>query len=71
MIELVKIDHFTGKPYKKNNKSGAWNVVDYIADEYRITELPNGDRQLTKGSADLGIFKTLKAAKAFAESMGR
>lgn len=71
MIEWVKIDHFTGKPYKKDAKSGAWNVVDYIAGDYRITELANGNRQLTRCGLNLGIFKTLKEAKAFAENTGR
>ena len=64
-----KIDHFTGQPYKKNTKSGSWYIVDYIAEDFRITELPNGDRELTKSVAKLGTFKTLKAAKAFAETI--
>lgn len=64
-----KIDHFTGQPYKKNSKSGAWNIVDYTSGDFRITELSNGDRELTKSGAKLGTFKTLKAAKAFAETI--
>ena len=68
-IKWEKIDHFTGEPYKKNPKSGNWNVVDYIAGELRITELSNGDRLLTKGGKEVGTFKTLKAAKAYAETL--
>lgn len=63
-----KIDHFTGKPYKKNPKSGAWFIVDYISGDYRISNM-DGYWLLTKcGRINLGKFKTLKAAKAFAES---
>lgn len=68
-MNWAKIDHFTGQPYKKNPKSGAWYIVDYICDDYRISELPNGDRELTKGGVKLGTFKTVKAAKAFAENI--
>lgn len=68
-MEWVKIDHFTGEPYKKNPRSGSWNIVDYMSGDYRITELPDGKRELTKGSKKLGQFKTLKAAKAFAETI--
>ena len=68
MINWEKIDHFTGKPYKKDPKSGAWNIVDYVADDFRITELPDGKRELTKGGIKLGVFNTLKAAKEYAET---
>lgn len=64
-----KIDHFTGMPYKKNPKSGAWHIVDYVSGDFRITELWDGNRELTRGGARLGTFKTLKAAKAFAETL--
>lgn len=61
-----KIDHFTGKPYKKNPKSGAWNIVDYVCQDIRISNM--GDHWLvTSGEVELGKFKTLKAAKAIAE----
>lgn len=63
-----KVDHFTNKPYKRDN-SGDWHIVDYISGDFRISELPNGDRELTKGGRKLGIFKTLKAAKAYAETI--
>lgn len=69
MITWNKIDHFTGQPYKKNPKSGAWVIVDYIADDLRITELPDGKRELKKGEKVIGVFQTLKAAKAFAETL--
>lgn len=68
-ITWQKIDHFTGQPYKKNNASGAWHIVDYIADDLRITEQSNGDRVLTKDGELVATFKTLKAAKAFAETL--
>lgn len=64
-----KIDHFTGEPYKKNAKSGAWNVIDYISGDFRITELPNGNRELSKGHEKIGTFRTLKSAKDFAETI--
>lgn len=64
-----KIDHFTGQLYKKNTKSGSWYIVDYISGDFRITELQNGDRELTKSGKKLGRFKTLKAAKVFAETI--
>jgi len=68
-MEWMKIDHFTGEPYKKNTKSGAWHIIDYKSGEYRITELPDGSRELTKGSEKIGTFKTLKAAKEYAEKI--
>jgi hypothetical protein len=67
-IDWMKIDHFTGLPYKKNPKSGTWNIVDYVAGDLRITEESDGTRVLTKGSAVIGRFKTLKAAKEAAEN---
>ena len=67
-MEWQKINHFTGEPYKKNPKCGNWYIVDYISGDYRITELPDGQRELTKGSKKLGTFKTLKAAKEYAEA---
>lgn len=69
MINWEKINAFTGEPYKKNPKSGSWFIVDYISGDMRIWEMPNGDRQLTKGGTVVGTFKTLKAAKAFAETI--
>lgn len=69
MINWEKIDHFTGEPYKKNPRSGSWNIVDYLAGDIRISELPNGYREVTKSGKSLGTFKTLKAAKAFAETI--
>lgn len=69
MINWEKIDHFTGAPYKKDVKSGAWYIVDYKAGDLRITEMPDGKRELTKGGKKLGQFKTLKAAKEFAETI--
>lgn len=68
-INWEKINHFTNEPYKKDTKSGAWHIVDYISGDLRITELPNGYRELTKGDKKIGTFKTLKAAKAFAETL--
>ena len=53
MINWEKIDHFTGEPYKKNPKSG----------------LPNGNREVTKNGERICEFKTLKSAKAFAETL--
>lgn len=67
-IKWEKIDHFTGKPYKRDYKSGDWHIVDYKAKDFRITEMPNGDRKVTKDSVTIGIFKTLKAAKIFVEA---
>lgn len=63
-----KIDHFTGEPYKKNPKSGAWYIVDYICGNLRISNM-DGYWLLTKGFEKLGRFKALKAAKAFAETI--
>ena len=63
-----KINHFTGEPYKKNPKDGGWYIVDYVSGEYRISNMD--DHWLaTKGETKLGKFKTLKAAKAFVESL--
>lgn len=69
MMEWIKVDHFTNEPYKKNPKSGAWFIVDYVCGDIRISEMPNGDRMVTKGGKEFGTFKTLKAAKAFAETI--
>lgn len=69
MINWKKIDHFTGEPYKKNFKSGSWFIVDYIAGDLRITHMSDGTRLLTKGENKLGQFKTIKAAKEFAETI--
>lgn len=66
MIAWIKINHFTGEPYKRSN--GGWQIVDYISGDMRISELPNGDRMLTKGKEIIGTYKTLKQAKAIAES---
>jgi 23S rRNA C2498 (ribose-2'-O)-methylase RlmM len=67
MISWQKIDHFTGEPY--NRKSTEWQVVDYVAGDMRITTLYDGKRELTKGNAKIGQFKTLKAAKEYAETI--
>lgn len=67
MLNWQKIDHFTGEPYKKTNT--AWQVVDYVSGDLRITTLPDGKRELTKGNAKIGQFKTLKAAKEYAETI--
>lgn len=61
-----KIDHFTGKPYKKNPKSGDWYIVDYVCGNIRVSNM-SGHWMVTKSGTDIGKFKTLKAAKAFAE----
>jgi len=68
-IDWKKIDHFTGEIYKRKSKSGSWHIVDYIYNDLRITEMPDGKRELTKGNVKLGQFKTLKAAKEFAETI--
>lgn len=68
MLIWEKIDHFTGEPYKKKN-NGSWQIVDYISGCIRISELPNGHREVTKSGQYLGEFKTLKSAKAFAETL--
>ena len=68
-IKWQKVDHFTGQPYKKDNKSGDWHIIDYVADDLRISEQPNGDRLLIKNGAPLKQFKTLKDAKAYAETL--
>ncbi len=67
MTNWTKVDHFTGEPY--NKKTGSWQVVDYVSGDMRITTLYDGKRELTKGSVKLGQFKTVKAAKEFAESI--
>lgn len=68
MRDWKKIDHFTGEPYKKNPKSGAWHIVDYIDGNVRISNM--SDRwSVTESGNELGSFKTLKAAKAFAETI--
>ena len=69
MINWEKIDHFTGEPYKKNPKSGSWNIVDYVSGNIRISELPKGNREVTKNGERICEFKTLKSAKAFAETL--
>lgn len=63
-----KIDHFTGAPYKKNPKCGDWHVVDYVSGEYRISNM-DGYWLLTKDGISVKKFATLKAAKAFAETI--
>lgn len=69
MINWEKIDHFTGEPYRKNAKSGGWNIVDYISGNLKITMMPNGDRAVHRGAEHIGTFKTLKAAKQCAETI--
>lgn len=67
-MEWQKINHFTNEPYKKNPKDGGWYVVDYISGDYRISNM--SDHWLvTKCGESLGKFKTLKAAKTFAEAI--
>ena len=63
-----KIDHFTGKPYKKNPKSGGWYIVDYVCGNIRVSNMSD-HWMVTIGKENLGKFKTLKAAKAFAETI--
>lgn len=67
MIRWEKVDHFTGEPYKKDNSR--WTAVDYVAGDVKIETLFNGDRELTKGGKKIGTFKTLKAAKDYAETI--
>lgn len=64
-----KYEHFTGKPYKKNAKSGAWNIIDYVCGDLKIVMTSNGDWELTKGGNAHGKYKTLKAAKSAAETL--
>ena len=68
-IEWKKYNQFTGEPYKKNPKSGAWNIVEYVSGDIRIKMLPDGSRELRKGNELVLVFKTLKAAKEFAETI--
>lgn len=69
MIDWKKIDHFTGEPYIKNAKSGSWFVVDYISGDMKIVTLADGSRELVINGQSVAIFKTLKAAKSYAESL--
>lgn len=69
IMEWSKVHFGTNEPYKKNPKSGAWFIIDYICEDMRISMMPNGDWILTKSGEKLGRFKTLKSAKAFAETI--
>lgn len=69
MLEWTKVDHFTSEPYKKNPKDTTWYIVDHICGDIRIWHLPDGRREVTKAGVKKGTFKTLKAAKAFAETI--
>ena len=62
-----KFYHGTNTPYKKNPKSGAWYIIDYVSGEYRVVMQPNGNWTLTKNGNEIATFKTLRSAKAFAE----
>jgi hypothetical protein len=68
-INWVKINQFTGEPYKKNTKSRDWFIVAYVAGGLRIEETADGKREVVKDGKKLGQFKTLKAAKEFAETI--
>ena len=65
MINWTAIDHFTGLPFKRIN--GTWQVKDYVCDFAKITQLPNGDRELEVRGKIIGVFNTVKKAKEIAE----
>lgn len=67
-MEWTKIDHFTGEPYKKNPKSGAWNIVDYVCGNIKIINTGRS-WSVTKDGKQSSCFFTLKQAKKFAETL--
>ena len=68
-MEWKKVDHFTGKEYKKAPNDGSWHIIDYVCGDIMIAELFDGKREVSKDGKVVGTFRTLKAAKAFAESL--
>lgn len=64
-MKWVKVDHYTGKPITDKG----WHICDYISGEYKAIVTDNGKWILTKNENEIGIFKTLKEAKAQAENI--
>lgn len=67
MLRWEKVDHFTGEPYRRSTSK--WTAVDYVSGDLKIETLFNGDRELTKGGQKIRAFKSLKAAKEYAETI--
>ena len=68
-MNWMKVDHFTGEEYKKKPNDGSWHIIDYVSGDLMIEELFDGKREVSKNGKVVGVFRTLKAAKAFAETI--
>lgn len=63
-MKWLKVDS-KGNPIKPNS---GWHIPNYISGDFKITN-NNGKYVLAKNGETIGTFKTLKEAKAKAESI--